>query len=49
MKDEMDPRHETEEKGRANEEGIVDSEDDELLDDEDDADDTEDEDEDLEV
>ena len=48
MADEMDPTHETEKRGRPNEEGIMDSEDDEFEDVNDDSE-TEDKEEDLEA
>jgi hypothetical protein len=47
MADEMDPTGENEEKGRTNEEDILDSADDEEFEDVDDEGDTDDEDEDL--
>jgi hypothetical protein len=49
MADEMDPRDEAEKKGRTNEEGIVDSEDDEEFEEVDDDSETEDVEEDLEA
>jgi hypothetical protein len=49
MADEMDPMRENEEKGRTNEEDILDSADDQEFDDVDDDSETEDEDEDLEA